>query len=146
MTASYEDAEAVRSTVVAVAHLIDHKRWAELQKLFAAAVRTDYTSLFGGTPEEQKAGALVDGWRGSLGKVATQHLLGPIALHVTGAAARLLSRAGIAPRAGCVRRPDLGGPRTLRVRSCSWDRGMDDHRADAPDLRANGEHEVALRS
>ncbi|MEJ7811291.1 MAG: nuclear transport factor 2 family protein [Gemmatimonadaceae bacterium] len=88
MTASYEDAEAVRSTVVAVAHLIDHKRWAELQKLFAAAVRTDYTSLFGGTPEEQKAGALVDGWRGSLGKVATQHLLGPIALHVTGAAAR----------------------------------------------------------
>jgi hypothetical protein len=88
MTASAEDADAVRSTVVSVAHHIDHKRWAELRTLFAAEVATDYTSLFGGAPQRQSGDALVDGWRGTLATVATQHLLGPIDQRVAGSTAR----------------------------------------------------------
>ena len=77
-TTGIEGAEAVRTQVAAVAHHIDAKRWDDLRALFAAEVRTDYTSLFGGRAQLQGRDALVDGWRGMLGGVATQHLLGPI--------------------------------------------------------------------
>lgn len=78
----------MRSAVVCVSHYIDHKRWPELRVLFASEVRSDYTSLFGGSPQTQTGDALVEGWRGMLGKVGTQHLLGPIDVLVTGSAAR----------------------------------------------------------
>ena len=88
MTASHQDVEAVRSTVLSVTHHIDHKRWDELRTLFAPEVSTDYTSLFGGAPQTQSGRALVDGWRGTLGRVTTQHLLGPIAVEAASAEAR----------------------------------------------------------
>lgn len=71
-------AEQVRDHVAAVVHHIDAKRWNELRALYAEQVRTDYTSLFGGSPQQQAGDALIAGWRGVLERVSTQHLLGPI--------------------------------------------------------------------
>ena len=88
MTSSSQGLDAVRSTVLSIAHHIDRKRWDELRALFAPEVSTDYTSLFGGAPQTQSNHALVDGWRSALGRVATQHLLGPIAVHADGSEAR----------------------------------------------------------
>ena len=87
MTTSHADLEAVRSVVTSVTHHIDHKAWPKLRALFAEQVRSDYTSLFGGDPQQQAGEALVDGWRSSLARVATHHLLGPIEVHVAGATA-----------------------------------------------------------
>ena len=84
MSARPGDLDAIRSAVVSIAHHIDRKRWDELRALFADEVRTDYTSLFGGVPQAQGADALVGGWRGLLARVATQHLLGPVAATVEG--------------------------------------------------------------
>jgi hypothetical protein len=84
---TYEDAETVRSIVASVAHHIDAKRWRELRALYADEVETDYTSLFGGTPQKQPGDALIPVWQGALGKVATQHLLGPIDVRVSGSSA-----------------------------------------------------------
>lgn len=75
-------------TIIAnVAHHVDAKRWTELRALYADQVDTDYTSLFGGTPQRQAADALIGGWRTALARVATQHLLGPIEVEPRGAAA-----------------------------------------------------------
>lgn len=84
MTASSHDVEAVRSVVTLLTHHIDGKRWSDLPALFAAEVRTDYTSLFGGTPQQQSGDELVAGWRTTLDKVATQHLLGPVEASIAG--------------------------------------------------------------
>jgi hypothetical protein len=84
---TYEETEAVRSIVASVAHHIDAKQWSALQALYASEVETDYTSLFGGTPQSQSNEALVAGWRGILTRVRTQHLLGPITVTSTGAIA-----------------------------------------------------------
>ena len=88
MSIPHETAESVRATVVAVAHHVDRKRWDDLRTLFAAEVDTDYTSLFGGEPRRQTRDALVEGWRGTLARVVTQHLLGPVTLDVSDAAIR----------------------------------------------------------
>jgi hypothetical protein len=82
-----EEAEAVRSVVASVAHHIDAKRWNDLRALYADEVETDYTSLFGGTVQRQPGDALIPVWQGALGKVATQHLLGPIDVRVSGSTA-----------------------------------------------------------
>jgi len=84
MSHSHEEMEAMRTIVANVAHHIDGKRWADLRTLFAATVATDYTSLFGGTPQKQSGDDLIAGWRGALQNVATQHLLGPIEVRSTG--------------------------------------------------------------
>jgi hypothetical protein len=81
------EADRVRALVTAVAHEIDRKRWTELTNLFAPRVETDYTSLFGGTPQTQTREDLVAGWRAALERVATQHLLGPIDVIVEGSGA-----------------------------------------------------------
>lgn len=81
------DLEAVRTVVVGVAHHIDGRRWADLRALFDEEVETDYTSLFGGSPGKQPADALLAGWRAALQRVATQHLLGPIEVRLSGATA-----------------------------------------------------------
>lgn len=87
MSHSHEETEAIRTMVANVAHHIDGKRWAELRTLYAETVTTDYTSLFGGTPQKQSGDDLIAGWRNLLGKIATQHLLGPIDVHSSGEAA-----------------------------------------------------------
>ena len=80
-----EQADSVRDVVAGVVHHIDMKRWDELRALYADEVRTDYTSLFGGTPQVQSGDALIAGWRGVLEKVKTQHVLGPIVVEFEGA-------------------------------------------------------------
>jgi hypothetical protein len=97
------DVEAVRETVTLVTHEIDAKRWDELRRLYAEEVATDYTSLFGGTPVKQPGGALIDGWKAALAKVATHHQLGPITVKLAdgrataGCQVRALHRADGAP-------------------------------------------------
>lgn len=88
MASSHEDMDAIRSTITSVAHHIDRRQWNDLTTLFATEVETDYTSLFGGTPEKQSGEALVGGWRGALEQVATQHLLGPVEVRIAGSTAR----------------------------------------------------------
>ena len=87
MSHSQEETEAMRTVVANVAHHIDAKRWTDLRALYADLVTTDYTSLFGGTPQKQPGDDLIAGWRGALQNVATQHLLGPIEVRSTGDAA-----------------------------------------------------------
>src|SRR5215813_11313344 len=82
-----ERASAVRDVVAAVAHHIDAKRWDDLRALYAPEVHTDYTTLFGGTPQTQTGDALIAGWRAALGGVRTQHLLGPIRVELAAASA-----------------------------------------------------------
>lgn len=77
----------MRDAVAGVVHHIDMKRWNELRALYADEVRTDYTSLFGGTPQLQTGDALIAGWRGVLQEVRTQHVLGPIVVGLEGTAA-----------------------------------------------------------
>jgi hypothetical protein len=95
MTREDQQADSVRDVVVGVVHHIDAKRWSELRALYADEVATDYTSLFGGTPQKQTGDALIGGWRGALEKVQTHHILGPIAveLDAAGATARCHVRA-----------------------------------------------------
>src|SRR5262245_14285853 len=76
--------ESIASTIAAVAHCIDHKQWRELRALFTDKVRTDYTSLFGGEAQDQPGDALIQAWRGLPTPVVTQHVLGPIAVEVSG--------------------------------------------------------------
>ncbi len=83
-----EQEAAIRGVVTRVSHEIDARRWAELRRLFADRVTTDYTSLFGGEIQTQGGDELIAGWRGVLTPVkATQHLLGPIDVEVRGEAA-----------------------------------------------------------
>lgn len=69
---------AVRDVVAGVAHHIDGRDWAALRALFADEVETDYTSLFGGEVQRQRADELIGGWKKLLTPVVTQHHLGPI--------------------------------------------------------------------
>jgi hypothetical protein len=86
-TSEPSDRTALENTVAGVAHFIDRKAWRELRALFADKVRTDYTSLFGGKPQEQAGDALIESWRKLLAPIVTQHLLGPITLSIEDAIA-----------------------------------------------------------
>lgn len=79
--------EQVRSIVVRVTHHIDRHDWRALRALYADDVETDYTSLFGGAPQRQRADDLVAGWQQALAAVSTQHLLGPIYVELRGSSA-----------------------------------------------------------
>lgn len=77
------DVQTIQSIVTQVLHAIDMRRWAALPPLFADEVTTDYTSLFGGDVQVQPRKQLVEGWQQLLSSLdATQHLLGPIDVHV----------------------------------------------------------------
>jgi hypothetical protein len=66
---------------------IDRRHWVAVRAALTDEVDTDYSSLFGGTPERIPADDLVARWQSLLpGFDATQHLIGPIAQ--TGEAAR----------------------------------------------------------
>lgn len=75
---------SIQSVIVRVAHEIDRKQWRRLRALYADQVETDYSALFGGTPQRQHGDELVSGWEKTLGAVSTQHLLGPVDVAVTG--------------------------------------------------------------
>jgi SnoaL-like protein len=60
-------------------HAIDGRDWPAVRAGFTDEVRTDYTSLFGGSPETISADDLVARWRGLIpGFTATQHITGPV--------------------------------------------------------------------
>ena len=76
---------AVQSVVTQILHAIDMRRWSMLPPLFTAYVITDYTTLFGGDVQQKQRDDLISGWRQSLSPLdATQHLLGPIDVHLIG--------------------------------------------------------------
>jgi SnoaL-like domain len=77
--------EAVRSVITRLLHAVDARQWSVLPALFTDDVTTDFTSLFGGEAEWQRADALIDNWQRLLTPLdATQHLLGPIDVRVQG--------------------------------------------------------------
>jgi SnoaL-like domain len=83
------DRQAISDTITGLLHAIDQRDWAGVGATLADEVRTDYTSLFGGSARTQSAAELVDGWRALLpGFDGTQHLTGPVVAHVSGETAR----------------------------------------------------------
>lgn len=60
-------------------HAIDRLDWDTVRDCFAAEIRTDYTSLWGGEPATVPVDELIEGWQGlAHGLHATQHQTGPI--------------------------------------------------------------------
>jgi hypothetical protein len=69
----------VTDDVVTFFHAVDDRDWTAVRAGLAEEVDTDYTSLFGGSPERVPADDLVERSRGLLpGFDGTQHLLGPL--------------------------------------------------------------------
>jgi hypothetical protein len=60
-------------------HAIDRLDWDTVRDSFAAEVRTDYTSLWGGEPATVPVDELIAGWQGlAHGLDATHHQTGPL--------------------------------------------------------------------
>jgi hypothetical protein len=71
--------------VVRFFHAVDDRDWPVVRAGLADPVTADYSSLFGGPPEQLPADELVARWQGLLpGFDGTQHLLGPLVITVTG--------------------------------------------------------------
>lgn len=65
--------------VVAFFLAVDRRDWATVRAGLADQLRTDYTALSGGEPEELSAETLLDRWQALLpGFDVTQHHLGPL--------------------------------------------------------------------
>ena len=65
--------------LVGLVHAIDRRDWAGVRAAFTERLTVDYSSLFGGDPEELAADDLLSRWQGLLpGFDATQHVLGPV--------------------------------------------------------------------
>jgi len=76
---------AIRNVIARIANTIDTRRWEELRALFADEVTIDYTSLFGGEVQRQRADETVAGWRRLLSPLdATQHVIGAIEVAIDG--------------------------------------------------------------
>jgi hypothetical protein len=71
-----EQRSEIERLVASFGWQLDRANWDALQDLFTARVRLDYTSLFGGSPEDLPAAELVARWREGLPTgQATQHLI-----------------------------------------------------------------------
>ena len=71
--------------VVRFFHAIDDRAWPAVRAGLTDEVSSDYSALFGGTPERLAADALITRWQGLLpGFDGTQHLLGPLVVEQTG--------------------------------------------------------------
>jgi hypothetical protein len=78
--------------LVDLVHAIDTLDWDGVRAVLADELTTDYTSLFGGSVQQQTGDELVEQWQALLpGFTATQHLLGPV--RVSGSSARAHVRA-----------------------------------------------------
>jgi hypothetical protein len=70
---------SVRQTVLAIPTLVDIRAFDAIPPLFADQVMLDYTSLFGGAPQNLSGHDVVAGWRALVpGFDATWHQLGPV--------------------------------------------------------------------
>jgi fermentation-respiration switch protein FrsA (DUF1100 family) len=87
--ATLGDRRAIDDTIAGLLDAVDRRDWARIRTALADEVRTDYTSLFGGSPRTQAADELIGSWRALLpGFDGTQHLIGPVLADVSGDAAR----------------------------------------------------------
>jgi hypothetical protein len=78
--------------LVDLVHAIDTLDWTGVRAVLADDLTIDYTSLFGGSPQQLTGDELVGQWQALLpGFTATQHLLGPV--RVAGSSARAHVRA-----------------------------------------------------
>ena len=85
-----DERSEVLNIAAALAVNVDARRWEALLELFAPEVLTDYTSLFGGTPQRQPREKLVGGWAAFLpGFTRTQHMIGAALVEVEGDRASL---------------------------------------------------------
>jgi fermentation-respiration switch protein FrsA (DUF1100 family) len=83
------DRQAISDTITGLLHAIDRRDWTAVRSRLADQVRTDYTSLFGGSIRIQSAAELIESWRALVpGFEATQHLTGPIVADIAGDRAR----------------------------------------------------------
>jgi hypothetical protein len=97
---------------------LDDHDWDGVAAALGETVQRDYTSLFGGEPDEIAGPALAAEWRGVLaGLDAHQHLLGPPVVEIHDGEARAgRPRHGHACARGRPRQP-VGGRRHLPVRT-----------------------------
>jgi fermentation-respiration switch protein FrsA (DUF1100 family) len=88
-SATLADRQAISDAITELLHAIDRCDWQAVHGILAEQVRTDYTSLFGGSPRMQSASDLIDTWRALVpGFDGTQHLTGPIVANVSANRAR----------------------------------------------------------
>jgi hypothetical protein len=86
---TFVDRQAIADTITRLLHAVDGRDWTAIAGVLAEQIRTDYTSLFGGSSEIETPGELIGAWRALLpGFDATQHLTGPILADVSGDTAR----------------------------------------------------------
>jgi hypothetical protein len=79
------DQARARATVAAMTPLVDLREWERLKRLFAERLVLDYTSLWGGEPQEVSRDELIAQWQAMLlGFDATMHELGPVSVSVVG--------------------------------------------------------------
>jgi hypothetical protein len=88
------DRAEITDAVVRMGWLLDRRDWAGLRELFTERVYTDYTALWGGTPQEGAVDDLLStsaqgSWRRTMdGLEATQHLITNVLVEVSGDEAR----------------------------------------------------------
>jgi hypothetical protein len=88
------DRAEIIDAVVRMGWLLDRRDWVGLRELFTERVYTDYTALWGGTPQEGAVDDLLStttqgSWRRTMdGLEATQHLITNVLVDVTGEQAR----------------------------------------------------------
>lgn len=84
MTTPAELEEArIRQVILAIPTLVDIRAFDAIPQLFADRVTVDYTSLFGGDPQELSGDELVAGWRALVpGFDATWHQLSSIEINL----------------------------------------------------------------
>jgi hypothetical protein len=79
------DIARIRQTVLAVPTLVDIRLLDVIPALFAPRVRVDYTSLWGGSPQDMSPTELVAGWRSLVpGFDATWHEISDIQCSIDG--------------------------------------------------------------
>jgi hypothetical protein len=94
MSQELADRAAITDAVTRMGWCLDRRDWAGLKALFTDVVYTDYTALWGGTPQEASVDELLatdkqGSWRRTMdGLESTQHLITNILVDVDGDAAR----------------------------------------------------------
>lgn len=93
-TRALSDRAEITDTVVRMGWCLDRRDWAGLRALFTDRVRTDYTALWGGEPQEGSVDDLLStsaqgSWRRTMdGLESTQHLITNVLVDVEGDEAR----------------------------------------------------------
>jgi hypothetical protein len=86
---SSTDYSEIQNLVAGLGVLVDHRDWPALKALFTPTVDVDYTSLFGGDPEQIHRDALIGTWEAFLPRfTSTEHLIGAPSIELTGDLAR----------------------------------------------------------